>query len=77
MEQRCGACHSTSSTFGGLDLTSYEGLTAGGTSGPTIVLGDSAVSLLVIRQATGDHPGQFSGEELAQVRNWIDAGAPQ
>jgi hypothetical protein len=29
------------------------------------------------RQATGDHPGQFTTDELALVREWIEAGAPQ
>lgn len=77
VEQRCGACHGSASAFGDLDLTSYEGLIAGGISGPAIILGDSAASLLVTRQATGDHPGQFTGEELVLFRNWIDAGAPQ
>jgi hypothetical protein len=77
LEQECGACHGSSSAFGGLDLSSYERLLAGGASGPSIVPGDSAASVLIIRQATGDHPGQFSGEILALISQWIDAGAPQ
>ena len=76
-EQRCGTCHGSSAAFGGLDLSSYENLLAGGASGPAFVPGNSAASLLVSRQATGDHPGQLSGEELALVSQWIDAGAPE
>ena len=77
LEQRCGTCHDTATPFGGLDLSNYAGVLAGGASGPAIVPGDSAASLLVIRQASGNHPGQLSGEELAWVRQWIDAGAPE
>jgi len=43
----------------------------------SVIPGDSANSLLVIRQTTGDHPGQLSIEEIARVRDWIDVGAPQ
>ncbi len=76
LEERCGTCHG-SAAFGGLDLSSYASLLAGGVSGPAIVPGDSAASLLIIRQATGDHPGQLSGEELALINQWIDAGTPE
>lgn len=76
-EQRCGTCHSSTAAFGGLDLSNYASLLAGGASGPAIIPGDSAASLLVARQATGDHPGQFSGEELAWISQWIDTGAPE
>jgi len=76
-QQECGTCHGSSSSFGGLDLSSYESLLAGGVSGPSIVPGDSAASLLIIRQATGNHPGQLSGEVLALISEWIDTGAAQ
>jgi formate dehydrogenase gamma subunit len=77
LEQECGNCHGSSSAFGGLDLSSYENLLAGGNSGPSIIPGDSAASLLIIRQVTGDHPGMFSDEALALISDWIDAGAPK
>ncbi len=75
--QRCGTCHSSTAAFGGLDLSSYASMLAGGDSGPAIIPGDSASSLLITRQATGDHPGQFSGEELALISQWIDGGTPE
>jgi cytochrome b subunit of formate dehydrogenase len=75
--QRCMPCHSTASDSGGLDLSSYQGALQGGISGPAIVPGDPAASILIVRQSTGDHPGQLSPEELAIVRSWIAAGAPQ
>ncbi len=76
-QEKCVLCHSDSSGLGGLDLSSYEPALKGGVSGLLIIPGDSANSLLIIRQATGDHPGQLSIEEIARVRDWIDAGAPQ
>lgn len=76
-QEKCVLCHSDSSGLGGLDLSSYESALKGGVSGLLIIPGDSANSLLIIRQATGDHPGQLSIEEIARVRDWIDAGAPQ
>ena len=39
--------------------------------------GDSANSLLVTKQQAGGHPGQLTPEEIAQVIEWIDAGAPE
>jgi hypothetical protein len=41
------------------------------------VPGDPDASQVVIKQAAGGHPGQFSEEELAQVIDWIAAGAPE
>jgi hypothetical protein len=47
----------------------------GGNTGPVIVPGDAANSVLVQRQQAGGHPGQLSPEEIAQVIEWINAGA--
>ncbi|MEA1978728.1 MAG: c-type cytochrome domain-containing protein, partial [Chloroflexota bacterium] len=76
-QEKCVLCHSDSSGLGGLDLSDYQAALKGGVSGLLITPGDSANSLLIIRQTTGDHPGQLSIEEIAHVRDWIDAGAPQ
>lgn len=73
-QERCGACHGN---LGELDLSSYQTTLAGGVSGPAIVRGDPESSLLVIRQSTGDHPGQLTGDELSLVREWIENGAPE
>ncbi len=76
-QERCGMCHSSSSALGGLDLSNYQTALEGGDSGPAIVPGDPDASLLLTRQASGDHPGQLDGDELALVLQWIEAGAPE
>ncbi len=73
---RCGTCHGTTSV-GGLSLASYEQALEGGTTGPAIVPGDPDASLLVEIQAQGNHPGQLTEEELAQIVSWIQTGAPE
>jgi formate dehydrogenase gamma subunit len=75
-QAKCTTCHGASA-LGGLNLTTYEDAMRGGASGPAIVPGDSASSLLVTVQQSGNHPGQLTPEELAQVIEWIDAGAPE
>ena len=75
-QTRCGSCHTGETAFGGLAFDSYDDVLNGGDSGPALVAGDPEASLIVQRQARGDHPGQFTGQELDWVRNWIAAGAP-
>lgn len=74
-QSRCGDCHKPGG-LAGLDLTTYEGVMAGATSGPVIVINDADGSRLVQIQS-GDQPhfGRLSPEELAQVFYWIDHGA--
>jgi hypothetical protein len=50
---------------------------AGGSSGLAIDTEDPPSGLLLIRQASGNHPGQLSGDELAILQAWIEAGAPE
>ncbi len=75
-QAECGTCHGSVATAG-LMLTSYDDALKGGEAGPAIIPGDSANSLLVQKQQAGGHPGQLTPEELAQVIEWIDAGAPE
>jgi formate dehydrogenase gamma subunit len=76
-QEKCGACHSSSTALGGLDLSDYKTALEGGDSGLAIVPGDPDASILLARQASGDHPGQLDGDELVLVRRWIEAGAPE
>ena len=73
-QAKCTACHGAGA-LGGLNLSTYSDAMQGGVSGPVIVPGDGANSLLVTKQQAGGHPGQLTPEEIAQVIEWIDAGA--
>src|SRR5574341_539463 len=71
---KCGACHNGTALAGGMDLTTYAGVMKGGKDGAVILPGDSAGSKLMQVQST-QHFVNFSAEELALVKQWIDAGA--
>jgi cytochrome b subunit of formate dehydrogenase/mono/diheme cytochrome c family protein len=73
-QAKCTTCHGAGA-LGGLNLSTYSDAMKGGASGPVIVPGDGENSLLVQRQQAGGHPGQLTQEEIAQVIEWIDAGA--
>jgi mono/diheme cytochrome c family protein len=73
-QTKCGACHGSNATAG-LNLSTYADTLKGGKSGAVIVPGDSANSLLVKIQQPGTHFGQLTADELAQVIEWINAGA--
>ena len=77
MEAKCVACHNSSSKLGGLDLSDYQTTLLGGESGPAVIPGDPDNSTIIIIQSAGDHPGQFTDDELSQVREWIESGAPE
>lgn len=74
LQNQCSMCHGASAS-GGLNLSTYADALKGGKSGAVIVPGDSANSLLFIIQQPGDHFGNLTSEELAQVAEWINAGA--
>ncbi len=70
-QNACGACHSSASPMGGLDVGSYEGVLTG------ISPPDPEAGTIVAVQVVGDHAGQFNGDELVMIRRWIEAGAPE
>ncbi len=76
MIDKCGVCHAAS-ILGGLDVTSYENTLKGGVSGAGVIPGNPDDSIIVQRQLTGDHPGQFSPEEMEKLIEWIVAGAQE
>lgn len=76
LQAKCSTCHGASA-FGGLNLSTYADAIAGGGSGDVIVPGDAEDSLIVDLQQEGGHPGQLTPEEIAQLVEWIDAGAPE
>ena len=77
MEAKCVACHNSSSKLGGLDLSDYQTSLLGGNSGPAVIPGDPDNSSMITIQSAGGHPGQFTDEELSEVREWIESGAPE
>ena len=78
----CAGCHAATVKMGSLDLDTYAGLSKGGHSGPVIVPGKSAESLLYLRITGKTAPAMpLNGKSLAAgdieiIRRWIDAGAP-
>ncbi|QDV38448.1 PSD1 and planctomycete cytochrome C domain-containing protein [Tautonia plasticadhaerens] len=80
LEARCLSCHGVEKTSAGLDLTTLEGMLAGGEGGePGIVPGDPDSSLVIDVIASGlmpPDPDQApSAEELATLRDWVATGA--
>lgn len=73
---RCGSCHGRTAV-GGLNLSTYANALAGGNDGPGIVPGRSDDSQIVLVQSNGNHPGQLTIDELQQLIDWIEAGAPE
>ncbi|MCA9064336.1 MAG: PSD1 domain-containing protein, partial [Planctomycetaceae bacterium] len=80
--RRCVECHQGPDPSGGLNLTSAEGLTAGGDSGATIDLSAVESSHLLERILNGDMPPQKQGrsqklpaEEIAVLQEWVRSGA--
>ncbi|MBI5715271.1 MAG: hypothetical protein HZC38_17890 [Chloroflexi bacterium] len=57
-----------------MNVSTYTLLMKGGTSGAVIVPKDSAKSKIVEVQSS-QHFMNFSADELAALKKWIDAGA--
>jgi hypothetical protein len=68
-------CHGDTLATNGLSFATYADAMRGATDGAVIVPGDTAISKLVVVQSAGGHPGQLNIDELAAVKNWINAGA--
>ncbi|MCO6457228.1 MAG: PSD1 domain-containing protein [Pirellulaceae bacterium] len=81
--KRCYACHGGTKSGGGLSLETAEGWRRGGESGPAIVPGKPAESLLVeaisyrnLEMPPRDAGGKLPDEEIAILTRWIARGAP-
>jgi len=74
----CTSCH-TGTYNGGLDLTSYDNLMAGGTNGASVIPGDHENSLLWQKVNSGAMPptGNLSSTQVDVIASWIDEGALQ
>lgn len=82
----CTACHNEKVTEGGFSMDSLERIVAGGDSGPGVVAGNAAESLLFLRAAhrlddamppEGNSVGavNLSPEQLGLLQRWIEEGA--
>lgn len=76
-EDRCGVCHRSGGGAAHLDMVTYQGVLVGGDSGSAVVPGYPGISLAVIWNTKGEHPGEFTESEIAAVKVWILAGAPE
>lgn len=76
---RCVSCHGVDAQEGGLRLDSHAGLTAGGDSGPVVVAGNAAESLLIaaVRRDGLEMPpdAPLPADELQALTTWVDNGA--
>ena len=75
---KCSGCHTSGGSSGGLDLTSYSTLMAGGNSGASILPGDHQNSLLWKRINDGSMPpssNNVSPSKVELVKKWINEGA--
>ncbi|MEZ6063488.1 MAG: DUF1553 domain-containing protein [Planctomycetaceae bacterium] len=84
LRQRCFACHGALRQEAGLRLDSADLITSGGDSGPAVVPGEAAQSLLLDRISSAEpaermppeHEGEpLSREQIRFVEAWIAAGA--
>ncbi|HEY6391273.1 MAG TPA: DUF1549 domain-containing protein [Bryobacteraceae bacterium] len=76
----CFKCHGGDKRSGGLSLRDYAEALKGGRSGPVILPGRSAESLIVKRVSAITSPmpptgPRLNAAEIATIRNWIDGGA--
>ena len=82
LEANCVRCHNSQIKRSGFDLSTREALLRGGDTGAVIVPGDAKSSVLYKRISHLEQPGMpFGGQKLpgaaiAQIADWINAGAP-
>ena len=83
-QSRCYECHShdAKKAKGGLMLDSRRAILRGGDSGPAVVPGKSAASLLLKAVSYEDDDlqmppdGKLANSEIKYIREWINQGAP-
>ncbi len=76
LEKSCTKCHSPQSKMGGLDLTTFAGMMAGGGSGPAIAPGKPSHSLLWIMIESGKMPmgGTLTRAQKQTIQAYIEQG---
>lgn len=79
LQAKCVACHGPATKMGGLDLSTFAGLMHASESGPVVVAEKPDESRLykMIRDGSMPKGGKpLPPEEIAIIREWIEAGAP-
>ena len=78
----CYSCHGGEKQESDLRLDTYAGMTTGGLAGPAIVAGEPKQSLLLTAVEYGDPTlqmppeGKLTKQQIADLRRWIEMGAP-
>ncbi len=81
IQMRCQGCHQPAQLGGELNLTSFDGLAAGGMSGPAFVAGKPDESRMLrmlrgeIEPAMPMRAEPLAEAEIAAISEWIAAGA--
>ncbi len=73
LQANCATCHGEMAS-GGLKLTDYKSLAAGGQGGPAFAAGSPDQSLIVAKMK-GEHGARLTGADLQKLVDWIAAGA--
>ena len=76
LEKNCVACHGSKQKMGGLDLSSFNGMMSGSSSGPVIAPGKPERSLLWKLIESGQMPqgGKLTEAEKQLIRTYIEQG---
>ena len=83
LRKHCINCHNPDKATSDLNVTTYQTLMSGGSSGDTIVPGNPDQSLLYQLAAHLDEPHmppkqpRIPEADLAVIRKWIELGAPE
>jgi hypothetical protein len=74
LERNCNKCHNPKQKMGGLDLSTFAGMMAGGASGPVIAPGKPSHSLLWIMIESGKMPmgGTISKAQRQTIQAYIE-----
>lgn len=78
--KNCTSCHGGGQSKGQLSLDTAASWKKGGSSGPVIVPGDPAKSILIQRVKSTGAPmppnGKLTNDEIAALEAWVKMGAP-